>query len=140
MAKINKNSEEFIFRSITSHRILVTEMFKGISQINPEFMWPSFKQKILIYKETHSAKWLSVRLQIKWLWVRVSLQSLQSTYYGTNAVYFRGSPAGIYLIEVNNRNTRTRCEIRRRRSGVFIVNFEHILHLVLVFLLLTLNM
>ena len=47
--------------------------------------------------------------------------------------------------------TRTRCEIcskltiklpeRRhwRRSGVFIVNFEHISHLVLVFLLLTLN-
>ena len=27
-----------------------------------------------------------------------------------------------------------------RRSGVFIVNFEHISHLVLVFLLLTLNM
>ena len=26
-----------------------------------------------------------------------------------------------------------------RRSGVFIVNFDHILHLVLVFLLLTLN-
>ena len=26
---------------------------------------------------------------------------------------------------------------RRRRSGVFIVNFEHISHLVLVFLLLT---
>ena len=26
------------------------------------------------------------------------------------------------------------------RSGVFIVNFEHILHLVLVFLLLTLSM
>ena len=26
-----------------------------------------------------------------------------------------------------------------RRSGVFIVNFEHILHLLLVFLLLTLN-
>ena len=28
----------------------------------------------------------------------------------------------------------------RRRSGVFIVNFEHISHLTLVFLLLTLNM
>ena len=27
----------------------------------------------------------------------------------------------------------------RRRSGVFIVKFEHILHLFLVFLLLTLN-
>ena len=60
-------------------------------------------------------------------------------------------PAGIYLLKVNNRNTRTRCEIcskltintpeRRhwRRSGVFIVNFEHISHLVLLFLLLTLN-
>ena len=60
-------------------------------------------------------------------------------------------PAGIYLFKVNNRNTRTKCEIcskltintpeRRqwRRSGVFIVNFEHISHLVLVFLLLTLS-
>ena len=60
------------------------------------------------------------------------------------------------MVKVNNRNTKTRCEIcskltikiseRRywRRSGVFIVNFgrrssifivkfEHILHLVLVF-------
>ena len=27
-----------------------------------------------------------------------------------------------------------------RRSGIFIVNFEHILHLTVVFLLLTLNM
>ena len=31
-------------------------------------------------------------------------------------------------------------EQRRRRSGVFIVNFEHISYLVPVFLLLTLNM
>ena len=50
-------------------------------------------------------------------------------------------PNGIYLFKVNNRNTRTRCEICQcRRSGVFIVSFEHISHLVLVFLLLTLNM
>ena len=28
----------------------------------------------------------------------------------------------------------------RRRFGVYIVNFEHILHLILVFLLLTINM
>ena len=56
---------------------------------------------------------------------------------------------GIYLLKVNNRNTRTWWEIcsklttpeRRhwRRSGVFIVNFEHISHLVLLFLLLTLS-
>ena len=57
------------------------------------------------------------------------------------------------MFKVNNRNTRTRCEIcsklavkppkrrqwRRRRSGVFIVNFEHISNLVLVLLLLTLR-
>ena len=49
---------------------------------------------------------------------------------------------GIYLLKVNNRSIRTRCEIcskltiktsERRRSGVFIVNFEHISYLVLVF-------
>ena len=60
-------------------------------------------------------------------------------------------PVGIYLLKVNNRNTRTRCEIRSKltikapeqphwcRSGVFIVNLENILHLVLVFLFATLN-
>ena len=57
-------------------------------------------------------------------------------------------PAGIYLLKVNNKITRTRCEIcskltikipewhHWRRSGNFIVNFEHISQLVLVFLLL----
>ena len=60
-------------------------------------------------------------------------------------------PAGINLLKVNNRNTRKRCEkcSKRnnkgtrtdtwRRSGAFIVYFEHISHLVL-FLYLTLNM
>ena len=47
------------------------------------------------------------------------------------------------MYKVNNRNTRTRCEIvpmcQLRHSGVFKINFEHISHLVLVFLLLTLN-
>ena len=60
-------------------------------------------------------------------------------------------PVGICLLKVNNRDTRARCEIcskltiktleRRywRCYGVFIVNFEHTSHLVLVFLLLTLS-
>ena len=57
--------------------------------------------------------------------------------------------ARIYLFKVNNRNTRKKCEIcskltikileRRRHCCVFIVNFEHILHLFLVFSLLNLN-
>ena len=61
-------------------------------------------------------------------------------------------PADIYLLKVNNRNIRIRCEIcskltiktpercQWRRSAVFIVNFENILHHFLVFLLLNLNM
>ena len=50
----------------------------------------------------------------------------------------RTIPAGIYLLKVNNRNTRIRCEIcskliktqerhYRSRSGVCIVNFEHVI-------------
>ena len=67
-------------------------------------------------------------------------------------VFFEYYPVGIYLLKVNNRNTRTWCgkcskltikaaERRQwRLSAVFIVNNEHISHLVLVFLLLALNM
>ena len=81
-----------------------------------------------------------------------------------DAKYFqkRSHPTNFYLFKVNNKNTRKKCGICskltiktperrlcgaskgfmkafRRRSGVFIVNFEHILHLFLVFLLLTLH-
>ena len=60
-------------------------------------------------------------------------------------------PAVIYLPKVNDKNTRKSCKIcskstkkipdwhRWRRSGVVIVNFEYISHLVLVFLLLPLT-
>ena len=53
------------------------------------------------------------------------------------SVLFKVNPVGIYLFKVNNRNTRTRCEICSRltiktserchwhSSGVFIVNFNH---------------
>ena len=58
-------------------------------------------------------------------------------------------PPGNYLFVVTNKNTRRRREIcskltiktseRRLRSGLFVVNFEYISPLVLVFLLLTLS-
>ena len=83
--------------------------------------------------------------------------------FWTKVVYFLGIlkttlnmflsdvPGNILLLKVNNRDYRKRREIcsklairtpeRRhwRRSGVFIVNFEYILHLFLVLQLLTLN-
>ena len=60
-------------------------------------------------------------------------------------------PTGNDMFKVNNRNTRIGCEIcsksilktpercRWCRSDIFIVDFEHISHLALVFLLLFLS-
>ena len=52
-------------------------------------------------------------------------------------------PAGIYLLKINNRITRTRCETCSKLTIMTpLASFwclEHISHLVLVFLLLTLN-
>ena len=60
-------------------------------------------------------------------------------------------PATKYILKVSNRNCRkiyekcskstikTPKRRQLRRSGIFIVNFEHISHLFLVFLLSTLN-
>ena len=57
------------------------------------------------------------------------------------------NPSKIYLLQFNARKTRKRCQICSnlvmktswRHSGVFIVNFEHISHLFLKFLVLNLN-
>ena len=84
---------------------------------------------------------------------RVVMENVKFTVWPYCWIRFFESrmPANIYLLTVCNRNFRKRCEIcseltinipeRRhwRRSGVFIVNFEHISHPSLVFLLLTLN-
>ena len=65
-----------------------------------------------------------------------------------NLLRKQGYPANIYLFNIYKRNTKKMCEIgstltiktpERRHSGVFIVNFEPISHLFLVFLLITLN-
>ena len=67
------------------------------------------------------------------------------------AKFFLQHPTNIYLFKVSNRNTRKRWKVssklikknsewrHSRRSGDFIVNFEHISHLFLVYLLLILN-
>ena len=72
-----------------------------------------------------------------------------SCYFYKVTFQTEAHPTGIYLFKVSNRNTRTRFEIcskltiktpelrQWRCSGVSIVNFGHTLHLVLVFLLLT---
>ena len=76
------------------------------------------------------------------------MQCVELNRYFDESKYY---PANIYVFKVNKRNIRKNCDIcskltiktpeRRhwRRFVVFIVNFEHILHLFLVFLLLTLK-
>ena len=63
--------------------------------------------------------------------------------------YWKEAPVNIYLFKVSHRKNRKGCEIcskltiqtaeqcQSRCSCIFIVNFEHISHLFLVFLLLT---
>ena len=75
---------------------------------------------------------------------------LPAVYYIVNTQEIQ-LPSRHLLAQSYNRNTKATCEIcskltintpeRRywRRSGVFIVNFEHISNIVLVFLLLTLR-
>ena len=48
------------------------------------------------------------------------------------------SPAGNFRFKVNDRNTKTRCQICTKLTIKTPDKFEHILYLVLVFLLLTL--
>ena len=70
----------------------------------------------------------------------LAFKELMSSYEkGKLILFYMIVSVGICLLKVNNRNTRTRCEIcakltikipeRRhwRRFGVFIVNFKHII-------------
>ena len=80
-----------------------------------------------------------------------SLWNCGASKYFMKALRIFGNSPACYMFKVNNRNTRTRCEIcseltikkpersHWRRSGFFIVNSEHISYLVLVFLLLNLS-
>ena len=84
--------------------------------------------------------------------IKFVFEKIRVSHYIQHDFICQRYQAGIYLLKVNNRNTGTSCEICLKftiktperhqwcRSGVFIVDFEHNSHLVLVFLLLTLNM
>ena len=73
------------------------------------------------------------------------LRRLEKTLRRVNILKHNNCPANIYLFKVNNRKNTKKCELlcekrcQWRCSGVFIINFEHISHLFLVFQLLTLN-
>ena len=104
-----------------------------------------------------SLKGVSLDLNIYFIHTRIAWKNFSIWIYNVFfcpknlklyiAVTFLGnSLAGNYMFKVNNKNARTRCEISSKLTikipvsfWYFIVNFEHISHLVLVFLLLTLS-
>ena len=102
----------------------------------------------LLYFEPE-VKWYPISLHIIFMSKKIfsNLKGYKDLLFSGYCYY----PADIDMFKVNSRNTSTRCEIcsrltiktpeRRqwRRSGVFIGNFKHISHLVLLFLLLTLS-
>ena len=85
------------------------------------------------------------RLKIR----RLSQRTLHKIKLSLKDFFSQCSIARNYMLKVNNRNTRCKIcskliiktpEVRHWRcSGVFIVNFKHISHLILVLLLLTLS-
>ena len=98
-----------------------------------------FVLEIEISKKNYFTIFLPVTYQIRV--VIVGLERMREVNRQQTAAPSRHT----YLLKVNNRNTRTRCEIYSKLTiktteRRHIVNFEYILHLVLVFLLLTLGM
>ena len=59
-------------------RFLMTEIYKSISQLNPEFMWSYFTHKKNMPYNLRKGPILG-------------LPKTHSFYYGTNAIHFRGS-------------------------------------------------
>ena len=75
-------------------------------------------------------------------WVMLNKASAHLFILGNNIYTRKNSPTNIYLLKLNNINTRNTCEIcskltiktsQRRSNNVFIVNYEHISNLFLVF-------
>ena len=110
-----------------------------------------------MYERTNRPKKSIILGQLNWLHliVQIILRVIDKKLVGSSGrlklLSLNSNQTGIYLFKVYNINLRTRCEkcsdltietprrCQWRRSGVFIVNFEHISHRVLVFLLLNLN-
>ena len=113
---------------------LVTIMWRHKFFINPESLM-AFVVFDKCYFKTSYLAW------------SIKLSTMGTTYYSvSNLLLWRKNPAKIHLLKVNNRNSRKRCKIcwkltiktpelpHWRRPGIFIVKFEHILHIFLCFL------
>ena len=122
----------------------IEDFFSKCDQIRRNLgIWPHLLTESLMENFIFCAV---VILSISWSdfvckWLPIQIKIFKNMLY----------PANIYLLKVNNRNTRKRWEIWSKltiktpegrhwpRFSVFIVNFEHFSNLFLLFLLLTLK-
>ena len=114
----------------SKNEIQLTTKFKKI--------WNQLKTKIFCFQKSPRITW---KIEVLVSHVNLSIFELENAPVTANN----------YLLKAISRSIRKRCEIyskltiktpeRRhwRRSGVFIVNFEYISNLFLVFLLINLN-
>ena len=106
--------------SVSIHQMhlpfLVTEIFKSISQINPEFMWSFFMQKKLSYN-------LRKRRIL-------NLPRAHSTYYSTNAVHLRGSLVWKNLpVKINPASSAYFCmpTVNKNLNNHIVMKAQHIM-------------
>ena len=151
--KASKQKRLNDLKAVTKVNMLLFQPFLSVNvtvlAILVRQLWQSaifFSLPSLLFFEIHFADPVFYDHHMKWIIV------IHKVVFGVWTSYsYAFYPAANYMFKVNHGNTRTRCEIcskltiktsGRRQwdgSGAFIFNFEHISHLVLVFLLLTLS-
>ena len=154
LLKIRPGKHFLVFQNFCQNSVF------SIIKLNLKFTFIDLLYKSVDYMQrTFVVNGLKVNL----FCLKLNKMVFYSNYHFFYHKFFWSHPADNYMFEVNNRNTITRCEIgskvtiktpeRRqisskliiktpercqcRRSNVFIVTFEHISLLVLVFLFLT---
>ena len=115
--------------------------------VGTSHIFPQLKLSLTAKEKTNYYNFAAVR-KIYPYWIPFFAKKESSA---VSAKLVSNFPANIYLFKVNKRNIRKRCEKCSKltiktlercywcRSGVSFVNCEHISHLFLVFLLLTLS-
>ena len=122
---------------------LFAMLMKRLSKLFCRWIYETFQK---YERQINSSNKINKSLKKKLQWIIITISITLIQFIMAYLITF-----GIYIFTVNNRNTRKRCAVcskltimtpeqrHWRRSGVFIINFEHISHLFLVFLLLTLS-
>ena len=130
------------------------EIIKDVKQISPALTYFSPVLHFILQPVSWCGlllKWL-VSIWNRLIWTNFLFYfSVYIIVFVNGLVCISTYPASNDIFKVNNRNTRKRCEMCSKLtiktpegrhwspSGVFIVNFEHIPHLALVFLFIALS-